>query len=77
MTLACTKMFLESDRKQQPRVISFFICSTPMGCFVMPCDTVDKIRRADIMFLLFQARENRTKDARLQRLGKVSGTEDG
>ena len=54
MTLACTKMFLESDRKQQSRVISFFMYATPLGCFFMPCDTVDKIRKADIIFLLFQ-----------------------
>ena len=77
MTLACTKMFLESDRKQQSRVISFFMYATPLGCFFMPCDTVDKIRKADIIFLLFQAREKRAKAALLQRLEKASGTKVG
>ena len=34
MTLDCTKMFLESDKRQQSRVISlFYVFSLPMGEF--------------------------------------------
>ncbi len=77
MTLACTKMFLESDRKQQPRVISLFYSFHPIGVFFYARAVIDKRCWADIMGLLFQAREKRTKDDRSQRLGKASGTEDG
>ena len=59
MTLACTKMFLESDRKQQPRVSSFF---TPEGAFFCFLPSIDKNLRIDIMSLLFPAREKLTKD---------------
>ena len=76
MTLDCTKMFLESDRKQQSRVISFLYVSRPQrGVFVLPA--IDKICRAGIIFPLFPAREKLTKDGLSQRLGKSSGTEDG
>ena len=36
MTLDCNKMFLESDRKQQPRVISFLYTPPQRGVFFCP-----------------------------------------
>ena len=64
--LPAQKCFLSQTGSSSQGSFHFFMYATPLGCFFMPCDTVDKIRKADIIFLLFQAREKRTKAALLQ-----------